>query len=199
MKKTLRTTGLDGTFWTDMRRIFEQFRVKLKTWKTVHASCPGSCSELMSARERFTRRAVIDSPPVQHSLQEQLRVRGLRCKQAEMGAADHSWHSETSTKAEYKRNWIYLKGERYLRTLAPYRLTFPSVDDYLPALRTLAKLDLLLRTYVTYFERSVLISFFCKYSIWKGTISRGLIINDRLKAKKVICFVSWCLFSNAFE
>jgi len=40
----------------------------------------------VGAKERFTRGAAIDSPPVQHSLRKQLR--NLGCKQAEMGAAD---------------------------------------------------------------------------------------------------------------
>jgi len=56
-------------------------------------------------RERLTRGAAIDSSPAtQHSLQKQ--PRGPRSKQAEMGAASHSWHSARSTESEYSLNEI---------------------------------------------------------------------------------------------
>ena len=58
----------------------------------------------MVAREQFTRGAATDSPPAQNSLRKQ--PRSSRRKQAEIGPADHSWHCESSTETEYKRNWI---------------------------------------------------------------------------------------------
>ena len=56
--------------------------------RTVHARC---CRWLPSA---------------QHSLRKQ--PRGPRHKQAEMGSADHSWHSRRSTEIEYEQNWTEL-------------------------------------------------------------------------------------------
>jgi len=47
----------------------------------------------VGAREQFARGAAIGTSPLQHSLWKQ--PRGSRHKQAEMGAADHSRHSET--------------------------------------------------------------------------------------------------------
>ena len=59
----------------------------------------------VGAREQFTRGAAIGSPAVQHSLRKQ--PRGPTRKQAEVGAADHSLHSERShrNRVETKLDW----------------------------------------------------------------------------------------------
>jgi len=61
-----------------------------------------SCVEGWLQGKVDVRSAAIDSPVVQHSRRKQ--PRDQRRKQAEMGAADHSWHSERSTETEYDTN-----------------------------------------------------------------------------------------------
>jgi len=58
----------------------------------------------MSAREWFTHSTTNDSTSVQHSLQKQ--PRGPQCNRDGCPpCTDHLWHSEMSTKSEYKQNW----------------------------------------------------------------------------------------------
>jgi len=64
------------------------------------------------AKERFTRGTAIYSPPVPHSLREQPRC--AQRKQGELGAADHWWHSERSTKVSTTQpNGTNLSNGRY--------------------------------------------------------------------------------------
>jgi len=73
-------------------------RLKKRNLRPVQ---PHALRKWKGAREQFTRGADVDSPSVQHSLRKQ--TCGPRCKQTEMGATDHSWHSEKSIK------WVYCK------------------------------------------------------------------------------------------
>jgi len=66
-------------------------RVMTKTCKTLLALCPA-----VGPRKSCTRGVAIDLSPVHHSPRKY--ARGLRRKQAGMGAADHLWHRNGDTK-----------------------------------------------------------------------------------------------------
>ena len=78
--------------------------------------------------KEFTRGAAIFSPRVQHSLRKQ--PRGLQRKQAESGAVDHSWHSESAeSETEYRRNWTFFSPTQWFLTF--FYISYPFIEqDY---------------------------------------------------------------------